>query len=87
LCSRFEPYEESAAVKANELIEMAASLPVEDRVLIADSLLRSLNPPQSDIDQKWADVANHRLDELQNGRSQAVAGEEVFDRIWNRFKS
>ena len=40
-----------------DLIAQAMSLPVEDRALVVDSLLRSLNPPDSDIDRKWAAVA------------------------------
>lgn len=73
-------------MKAEELIAQASSLPVEERVLIADSILRTLNPPESDIDQKWAQVAERRLAELQTGQVHAVPGAEVFARIWERFK-
>lgn len=73
-------------MKAEELIAQASSLPVEERVLIADSILRTLNPPESDIDQKWAQVAERRLAELQTGQVHAVPGTEVFARIWERFK-
>jgi len=72
-------------VKADELIVEAASLPVEERAFVADSILRSLNPPESDIDQKWAQVAKRRLAELQSGQVQAIPGDEVFARIWKRF--
>jgi hypothetical protein len=40
-----------------KILEEALSLPVEERALIADSLLRSLNMPDSDIDAKWTEVA------------------------------
>jgi len=36
-----------------KLIDEALSLPVEERVLIADSLLKSLNMPDTAIDKKW----------------------------------
>ena len=34
-------------------IEDVVSLPVEERALIMDSILRSLNQPESEIDKKW----------------------------------
>ena len=64
------------------IIEESRSLPVEERTLVVDSLLRSLNPPENEIDQKWGQVAKHRLEELRSGKVQPVPGEEVFARIF-----
>jgi putative addiction module component (TIGR02574 family) len=74
-------------MKTRDLISEALSLPVEDRAMVVDSLLRSLNPPNSQIDEKWASVAKHRLEDLRSGRVGAVPGDEVFSRIWKRFSS
>jgi len=41
-------------MKTKDLIAEAISLPVEDRAMVVDSLLKSLNPPESDIDKKWS---------------------------------
>ena len=68
-----------------ELIEEAVSLPVEDRAFVAESILRSLNAPETDIDRKWAKVARRRLAELRSGKVKPVPGEEVFARIWKRL--
>ena len=68
-----------------ELFNKAVSLPVEERALLVDSLLRSLNQPESDIDKKWAVVAQKRLAEMRSGKVKPVPGEEVFERIRNRF--
>lgn len=70
-----------------ELIEEVVSLPVEERAIVADSILRSLNPPESDIDRKGAPVAQRRLTELRAGKVKPVPGEEVFARIWKRFEA
>jgi hypothetical protein len=74
-----------ASVTTKELIEEAVSLPVEERALVAESILRSLNAPDPDIDRKWAVVARRRLAELREGARKPVPGEEVFRRIWERF--
>ena len=68
-----------------EIIEQALSLPVEERAFIADSLLRSLNMPNADIDAKWAKVAMRRLQELRSGKVKAVPGDIVFDRALKRL--
>jgi len=48
-------------------------------------VLKSLNPPESEIDKKWAEVAKRRLDEIRSGAVKPIAGEEVFEEIWKRF--
>lgn len=72
-------------MKTKDLVEEVISLPVEERAIVIDSVLRSLNPPDSDIDRKWAAIARRRLSELRSGEIKAVPGEEVFSRIWKRF--
>jgi len=72
-------------MKTKDLIAEALSLPVEERAMFVDSLLKSLNPPESEIDKKWASVAKRRLEELRSGEVKAIPGEEVFKKIWNRF--
>jgi putative addiction module component (TIGR02574 family) len=69
-----------------EIIEEVASLPVEERVVLIDSLLRTINPPMAEIDTEWVRVAKRRLAELRSGRATAVPGNEVFARIRDRFQ-
>jgi putative addiction module component (TIGR02574 family) len=73
-------------MNTKELIDEAVSLPVEERVLVVDSLLRSLNQPESEIDKKWAVVAKRRLAEMRSGTVTPVPGQEVFEKIWKRFE-
>jgi putative addiction module component (TIGR02574 family) len=72
-------------MNTKQLIDEAVSLPVEERALVVDSLLRSLNQPESEIDKKWANEAKRRLDELRSGRVEAIPGEEIFEKVWERF--
>jgi hypothetical protein len=69
-----------------EIIMEAESLPVEERVLVIDSLLRTLNPPTAEIDAEWAKVARRRLTEIRSGQVKATPGNEVFAKIQERFE-
>ena len=70
-----------------EIIEEAESLPVEERAIVIDSLLRTLNPISGDIDVEWIKVARRRLAELRSGSVSAIPGDEVFTKIWERFET
>ncbi|MEE9430888.1 MAG: addiction module protein [Melioribacteraceae bacterium] len=72
-------------MNTKELIAEAISLPVEKRALIVDSLLKSLNPSEQQIDKKWIAVAKKRLDEIRTGKVELIPGEEVFDKVWKKF--
>jgi putative addiction module component (TIGR02574 family) len=69
-----------------EIIEEAESLPVEERAMIIDSLLRSLNPPSAEIDREWVKVAKRRLAELRSGDVKPIPGNKVFAKIRERFE-
>ena len=64
-----------------EIIQEASCLPVEDRALVIDSLLRSLNSSDTSVEDKWLVVAKRRLAELRTGRVKPVPGDVVFARV------
>ena len=68
-------------MKTEDLIAEAISLPVEIRTQIVDSLLKSLNPPEKEIDQRWATVAKKRLRDIRSGKAETIPGDEVFTNI------
>ena len=72
-------------LSTKKLIEEATSLPVEERAMVVDSLLRSLNHPDKDVNRKWIAAAKRRLAELRSGKVKAISGDEVFARVWKRF--
>jgi putative addiction module component (TIGR02574 family) len=69
-----------------EIIEEAASLPVEERVVVIDSLLQTINPPLAEVQAEWIGVAKRRLTELRSGQVKAIPGNEAFARIRRRFE-
>jgi putative addiction module component (TIGR02574 family) len=68
-----------------DIIQEAAALRVEERIIVVDSLHRTLNIPDPGIDAEWAAVAKRRLVELRSGRVNPVPGEQVIARIRERF--
>jgi len=69
-----------------EIIQEAKSLPVEERAMVIDSLLRTLNPPSAEIDREWVRVAKRRLAELRSGSVKPIPGDKVFAKIRERFE-
>ncbi len=68
-----------------EIIQKAATLPVEERASIVDSLLRTLNPPDAESDKAWVRIAQRRLADLRSGRVQPVPGDQVLAKVKERF--
>jgi putative addiction module component (TIGR02574 family) len=69
-----------------EIIEEAASLPVEERVAVIDSLLQTINPPVAEIETEWIGAAKRRLAELRTGQVKPIPGNEVFAKVRSRFE-
>ena len=68
-----------------EIIQEATSLPIEERTMVVDSLLRSLNNFDPVIEQEWIAVAEQRLEDLRSGKAQGIPAEAVFAKIRQRF--
>lgn len=75
----------SDEMKTAEIIRELANLPMEERALIADSLLQTLNPAQPQIEQTWVNIAQQRLAEISAGKVQTISSNEVFTRINQRL--
>jgi putative addiction module component (TIGR02574 family) len=69
-----------------ELITEAASLPLEERARLVDSLLLTLNPADDSTTAKWLAVAKRRLDEMRAGHVEAIPGDAVFEKVRRRLE-
>ena len=72
-------------MKTNKLIDEVASLPLEERAKVVDSLLQTFNRPDETQAAAWLDLAQRRLAESRSGQVKAVPGEEVFAYIRHRY--
>ncbi len=70
------------ATTNDRVIEEALSLPADIRLSLVDKLLTSLNLPiDEEIDRLWAEEAERRVSQIEEGKIKMVPGEEVFARI------
>ncbi len=66
----------------NKVFEEALSLPSDERIGLIQKLLMSLNLPiQSEIDRLWAEEAERRVPQIDQGDVKLIPGDEVFARI------
>jgi putative addiction module component (TIGR02574 family) len=63
-----------------QIIEEALRLDVNERADIADILLRSIDSPDSDIDQAWADEAQKRVAFYKEHKEMLIPSDKVFER-------
>ena len=61
-----------------DIFEAALSLPSGDRASLADKLLDSLNPVDSQVEKAWINEVERRIKSFDDGETLAIEGEEVF---------
>jgi len=62
----------------NDILREAMSLTANERFIIVDELLKSLDKPDKEIDDVWEEEAVNRLKAYDEGRLETVSMEEVF---------
>ncbi|MCP5116003.1 MAG: addiction module protein [bacterium] len=72
---------------AEKLAEDALTLPDDDRAALVDVLLRSLKTPTGeDIDRLWAEEAERRVKEIDEGTVTLLDGHEVLQEARARLR-
>ncbi|MCX6579078.1 MAG: addiction module protein [Candidatus Aminicenantes bacterium] len=65
-----------------DVLTFAMTLPPDDRALLADRLLNSLDSPQrKEINLLWADEAERRIQQVIDGKVTPLPGVEVIQDI------
>lgn len=62
----------------NEVLEQALELKANDRSKLIDELLKSLDKPDIEIDEVWANEADNRLEAYRKGEIKAVPMEDIL---------
>lgn len=70
-----------------EIMSAALALPPGARAMLAEHLMESLDAEdQKRIDSLWAEEAERRDKEIEDGLVTAIPGEEVMNRLRSRYK-
>lgn len=62
-----------------EILQEALQLNPQERYIVVESLLQSLDKPDDSIDSVWADEAQNRLQNYRDNKIQTIPFEEVFN--------
>jgi putative addiction module component (TIGR02574 family) len=61
-----------------EVLEQALRLKPEERFLVVEELLKSLDVPDQKLDQVWAEEAMRRLKAYRAGKLRAIPMDQIF---------
>lgn len=70
-----------------EIMSAAMTLSPNERVMLAEHLIDSIDgADQERIDRLWAEEAERRMKEIEDGVVKPIPGEEVMRRLESRYK-
>ena len=62
-----------------EILQEALQLNPQERYMVVESLLESLDQPDKDIDEMWADEAEKRLKDYNENKVNTIPFNKIFD--------
>jgi putative addiction module component (TIGR02574 family) len=63
------------------LSAQARALPPEDRARLAEELLASLDPQDTEVEAAWDEELRRRIDEVERGAVQLIPAEQAFAQV------
>ncbi len=62
-----------------QILQEALQLNPQERYIVVESLLQSLDKPDESVDRVWADEAENRLQNYRDNKVQTIPFEEAFN--------
>nr|MBF0222739.1 addiction module protein [Desulfobulbaceae bacterium] len=63
---------------SKEILTLAIALKPEERFIVVEGLLKSLDKPDKELDKVWAEEAEKRLIAYREGKLGGIPMEEIF---------
>jgi putative addiction module component (TIGR02574 family) len=75
--------------EVSKLLEQALALSAQERGLVIDRLIESLDeePPEEGVEDAWAEEIKSRVDDIRSGKIKMIPGEEVLRRLAGRLRN
>lgn len=75
--------------EVSKLLEQALALSAQDRGLVIDRLIESLDDEQAEegVEEAWAEEIKGRVDDIRSGKVKMIPGEEVLRRLAGRLRN
>jgi len=66
--------------QVSEVLEKALTLSIQERELLIDRLVESLEdePAEEGVEEAWADEIKRRVDDIRSGKVKTIPGEQVL---------
>ena len=78
---------EKAIRSYDEIMSAALALPPKEREMLAEQLMETLDAEEQErIEGLWAEEAERRDKEIEDGIVKPIPGEEVMNRMRSRYK-
>jgi putative addiction module component (TIGR02574 family) len=73
--------------QVSELLEKALSLSSQERGLLIDRLIETLDndPAEAGVEEAWATEIKRRVDDIRSGRVKTIPGEQVLRELAQEF--
>jgi putative addiction module component (TIGR02574 family) len=73
--------------QVSEILQKALALSVQERGLLIDRLVESLDdePAEEGVEEAWADEIKRRVDDVRLGRVKTIPSEQVFQELADEF--
>ena len=65
-------------MSSKDILEEALKLKPDERFMLVEGLIKSLDEPDSSLDEIWAEEAEKRLNAYRAGKLEGIPMEEVF---------
>jgi len=65
-------------MKSKEILKEALKLKPEEKFMVVEGLIKSLDEPDSSIDAIWAEEAEKRLNAYRQGKLEGISMEDLF---------